>query len=105
MTGNEGKIIIHKFESSVLKSNPLKDPYSRDIIVYIPPNYSQSQSKGFPAAIGLSGFGGNGRSLFNLDPLSENVEQRMNRLIYELKSLNHIFVRKLIYSFFAQHFH
>jgi hypothetical protein len=42
MTGNEGKIIIHKFESSVLKSNPLKDPYSRDIIVYIPPNYSQS---------------------------------------------------------------
>ncbi len=85
MTVNEGKIIIHKFESSVLKSNPLKDPYSRDIIVYIPPNYSQSQSKGFPAAIGLSGFGGNARTLFNLDPLSENVEQRMNRLIYEQK--------------------
>ncbi len=85
MTGTEGKIIIHKFESSVLKSNPLKDPYNREIIVYVPYDYSQSQSKGFPAAIGLSGFGGNGRTLFNLDPFSENVEQRMNRLICEKK--------------------
>ena len=82
---NKGKIIIHNFESSVLKSNPLKDPYNREIIVYIPPNYSQSQSKGFPVALGLSGFGGNGRTFLNVDPLSENIEERMNRLISENK--------------------
>ena len=81
----KGKIIIHNFESSVLKFNPLKDPYNREIIVYLPPNYSQSQSKGFPALFGLSGFGGNGRTFFNLDPLSENIEERMNRLISENK--------------------
>lgn len=85
MTVTDGKIIIHNFESSVLKSNPLKDPYNREIIVYVPHDYSPSQSKGFPAAIGLSGFSGNGRTFFNLDPLSENIEQRMNRLISEKK--------------------
>ena len=66
MTVTEGKMIIHNFESSVLKSNPLKNPYNREIIVYVPHDYSQSRSKGFPAAIGLSGFGGNGRTLFNI---------------------------------------
>ena len=56
---DKGKITIHNFESSVLKSNPLKDPYKREIIVYTPPTYSPSQSKGFPVVLGLSGFGGN----------------------------------------------
>ena len=51
MTVTEGKIIIHNFESSVLKSNPLKDPYNREIIVYVPHDYSPSYSKGFQAAI------------------------------------------------------
>jgi enterochelin esterase-like enzyme len=82
---SKGKIIIHKVESPALKFNPLKDPYNRDIIVYTPPNYSSSQSKGFPTVFGLSGFGGNGRTFFNIDPLSENIEERMNRLISENK--------------------
>jgi hypothetical protein len=51
MTVTEGKIIIHNFESSVLKSNPLKDPYNREIIVYVTHDYSPSHSKGFTAAI------------------------------------------------------
>jgi enterochelin esterase-like enzyme len=33
----------------------------------------------------LAGFGGNGRSLLNYDPLGEDIESRMNRLISEGK--------------------
>jgi len=44
----KGQIKIIKFKSEVLKSNPLKDPYIRDIITYLPKSYSKSYSKGYP---------------------------------------------------------
>jgi enterochelin esterase-like enzyme len=80
-----GKIVVHNHESTILKSNPLKDPYLREVIVYLPPEYSQSYSKGYIAAFGLAGFGGNGKMLLNADPFDANIEERMNRLISEGK--------------------
>src|SRR5215831_12040859 len=77
----KGKILTHKFQSKVLRTNRLGDPFERDIIVYIPPGYEESDSKGYVAAFGLAGFGGQGRSFLNIDPLSENIESKMNRLI------------------------
>ncbi|HKW04932.1 MAG TPA: alpha/beta hydrolase-fold protein [Nitrososphaerales archaeon] len=77
----KGKIIVHKFESKILKTNPLKDPFVRDLIVYLPPGYKQSESSGYVCAYGLTGFGGTGRMMLNIDPFSETMEQRMNRLI------------------------
>lgn len=81
MTDLKGKINVHSYESSILRFNPLNDPYIRDIIVYVPANYSQSRSNGYPVLIGLAGFAGNGRTFLNYDPLSENIEERMNRLV------------------------
>lgn len=81
----KGKVVIHRYESTVLKSNPLKDPYIRDIIVYLPPDYIQSNSRGYITVFGLVGFGGQGKMLLNTDPLAENIEDRMNRLISEKK--------------------
>jgi enterochelin esterase-like enzyme len=81
----KGKIVVHRYESSVLKSNPLKDPYMRDVIIYLPPGYSQSRSKGYVTVFVLPGFGGQGRTLLNADALGENIEERMNRLISEKK--------------------
>jgi len=77
--------VIHQYESEVLKSNPLKDPYIRDVLVYLPPEYTQSNSKGYIAAFGLVGFGGQGKMLLNTDPFAENTEEKMNRLILERK--------------------
>ena len=85
MTKLKGKIVIHRFKSSVLKSNKLKDPYVRDIIIYIPPGYRASYSHGYIAAFALVGFGGQGKMLLNTDPLAENIEDRMNRLISQRK--------------------
>jgi len=77
----KGKVVVHRYESSILKSNPLKDPYKRDLIIYLPPGYSQSYSKGYVTVFGLPGFGSQGRMFLNADPLGENIEERMNRLI------------------------
>jgi enterochelin esterase-like enzyme len=81
----KGIVITHRFQSNILKSNPLGDPFERDIIVYVPPGYKRSNSKGYIAAFGLAGFGGQGRTLLNVDPLSENIENKMNRLISSKK--------------------
>ena len=85
LTKLKGKVVVHRFESSVLKSNPLNDPHIRDVIIYLPPEYSSSSSKGYIAAFGLVGFGGQGKMLLNADPLGENMEDRMNRLISQRK--------------------
>ena len=77
--------MTHTHESTILKSNPLKDPYVREVIIYLPPGYSESYSKGYVTVFGLAGFGGNGKMLLNADPLGENIEARMNRLISEGK--------------------
>ena len=82
----KGKVITHTHKSTILKSNPLKDPYVREVIVYLPPGYCESYSKGYVTVFALAGFGGNGKMLLNSDPLGENIEARMNRLISEGKS-------------------
>jgi S-formylglutathione hydrolase FrmB len=81
----KGKIVVHSHESAILRSNPLDDPHTRDIIVYLPPEYSRSYSKGYITVFVLAGFGGNGSSILNIDPLGENIESRMNRLISDGK--------------------
>ena len=81
----QGRIVFHSLKSNVLKSNPLNDPYIRDVIVYIPPTYSQTNSKGYTAIIYLAAYGSFGKALLNLDPFSETIEARMNRLILEKK--------------------
>jgi Putative esterase len=82
----KGKIVVHHQESKVLRSNPLKDPYKRDVIVYLPPEYKESDSKGYVTAYGVVGFTGTGAMHLNVDPLGENIEHRMNRLISTGKS-------------------
>ena len=79
----QGHIETHRFESKVLKSNPLSDPYVRDILVYVPPGYSRTDSKGYTAIFYLAPFGSFGKAVLNLDPFSETIEARMNRLISE----------------------
>jgi enterochelin esterase-like enzyme len=81
----QGQIVSHRFESEVLKSNPLNDPYVRDVLVYLPPGYSTTASKGYTSVIYLPAFGSFGKAVLNIDPFSETLEARMNRLISEKK--------------------
>ena len=81
----QGQIASHRFESKVLKSNPLSDPYIRDVLVYLPPGYSRTDSRGYTGVIYLAAFGSFGKAVLNLDPFSETLEARMNRLISDKK--------------------
>jgi S-formylglutathione hydrolase FrmB len=81
----QGRILFHRFESNILKSNPLNDPYIRDLVIYLPPGYSRSSSKGYTAITYLAGYGNSVKSLLNIDPFSETIEARINRLVLENK--------------------
>ncbi|MCX7877986.1 MAG: esterase family protein [Ignavibacteria bacterium] len=75
-----GNIITVEYKSNVLKENPLKDPYKRDIYIYLPDSYYRT-TKRYPVVYLLSGFTGYGALNMNLSPYSENIKERLNRLI------------------------
>lgn len=74
------KVEVLKHTSSVLRSNPLKDPYIRNVLVYLPPSYGKSNRK-FPVVYLISGFTGFGAMNMNISAYSENIQQRLDRLI------------------------
>jgi len=75
-----GRVVIERFESAVLKGNPLGDPYVREIPVYLPPGYDSSRER-FPTIYVLTGFTGRGRMLLNRQSFGEALDERLDRLI------------------------
>lgn len=76
---SESKLHILEHESTILRSNPLGDPYRRKVYVYVP---AQIEKLGkIPALLAIVGFTGTGATLFNIDPLGEDLKSRMDRLI------------------------
>jgi enterochelin esterase-like enzyme len=67
--------------SAALANNPLNDPSTRHVMVYLPAAYFADSETKFPVLMALAGFGGSGEGFFNFDPMSENIQQRMDRLI------------------------
>ena len=75
-----GAILLEKFDSSILKDNPLGDPSLREFPVYFPPSYDLTDKK-FPVVYLLSGYTGKGIMNLNITFLSETIQQRLDRLI------------------------
>lgn len=80
---HQSQLLVLEHESEILKSNPLGDPSKRNIYVYLPPGFEEK--KKYPALLAIVGFTGTGASLFNRDPLVEDLKTRMDRLISEGK--------------------
>ena len=83
MTENEpaqGTVINLRFESEILKDNPLGDPHIRDLFVYVPPGYEVSGRR-YPTVYCLTGFTGRGKMLLNDNAFTPNFAERMDRLI------------------------
>ena len=74
-----GEVVVETFDSKVLNGNPLKDPTRRSVAIYLPPRYDPN--KRYPAAYGIVGYTGTGRSLLNVDPLGEDLKTKLDRLI------------------------
>ena len=77
---NAGTVLLEKFESQLLKNNPLNDPFVRDLAVYLPPSYSSGRED-YPLVVCLSGFTGSARSWFNFQAWVPAIDQRMDRLV------------------------
>ena len=80
--GRNGTVALKRFRSTVLKDNPLGDPPVRTVPVYLPPGYARSRRR-YPVVFVLTGFTGRGVMLLNHSAFSENLAERMDRLIAE----------------------
>jgi S-formylglutathione hydrolase FrmB len=80
----QGTVKILNHTSQVLKDNPLGDPISRELYVYLPPGYDGQ--KRFPVVYCLTGFTGRGKMLLNDSAFTPNLAQRMDKLIDEGRS-------------------
>jgi S-formylglutathione hydrolase FrmB len=78
-----GTVVFKKHASEILKNNPLGDPAVRDLIVYLPPGFTDE--KRYPTVYVLTGFTGRGKMLLNDSAFTPNLAQRMDKLINEGK--------------------
>ncbi len=81
----KGKVLIKKHKSEVLRNNPLNDPFERDLIVYLPPDYEENSGEKFPVVYVLTGFTGRGKMMLNDEAFTPNFAERMDKLISEEK--------------------
>jgi enterochelin esterase-like enzyme len=82
IVASEGTIVVTEHVSRVLKGNPLGDPHVRKLAVWLPPQYDGSTRR-FPVLYDLVGFTGSGMTHLNWKPFSENLGERLARLIHE----------------------
>jgi enterochelin esterase family protein len=78
---NVGRVEITRFESEVLRGNPLGDPHVRRVPVYLPPSYDAEPARRYPVVFVLTGFTGRGRMLLNDNPWSPSLDDRMDALV------------------------
>ncbi|MEM7347954.1 MAG: alpha/beta hydrolase-fold protein [Chloroflexota bacterium] len=80
MPATPSKVVTHIIDSQVLQDNPLGDPATRQIPVYLPPGYEDS-TQSYPVVYLLTGFTGRGAFLLNDSAFDEPIQERMDRLI------------------------
>src|SRR5579864_1453169 len=79
-TYERGEVLVLPHSSTILRGNALGDPPDRELYCYLPPGYNKSQER-YPVIYWLSGFTGNGRMMFNVEPWGEPIDRRLDRLI------------------------
>jgi S-formylglutathione hydrolase FrmB len=80
-----GTVVVLEHRSKILADNPLGDPATRRLAVWLPHEYDAGATHGrgrrFPVLYDLVGFTGTGLAHLNWKPFSENVAERAARLI------------------------
>ena len=74
-----GTIIHIAVESEALRNNLLGDPATRDVALYLPEGYDDTDAD-YPLFVGLAGFTGSGLKLLSWQSFGENLPQRLDRL-------------------------
>src|SRR5690606_11609124 len=86
----EGRVVTIEVTSSILADNPLGDPSTRQLDVWLPPGYDEGRSGGrgkrYPVLFDLVGYTGSGKSHTAWRNFDEYVPERAARLIAEKKA-------------------
>jgi S-formylglutathione hydrolase FrmB len=77
----QGRIVVERLASDLLRGNPLGDPAERDLYIYLPPSYDRDPARHYPTVYVLAGFAGRGETLLNVHPFVPNIVERLDRLI------------------------
>jgi enterochelin esterase-like enzyme len=84
-----GRVVTFEHVSKVLASNPLGDPSTRTLDVWLPAQYDQGRGRGrgrrFPVLFDLASFTSSGRARTAWRNFDENVPERAARLVHERK--------------------
>ena len=83
--GDRGQVVLLEHTSAVLRDNPLRDPHTRTVAIWLPPGYDGSGKRRFPVFYDLVGFTGSGLSHVGWRAFSDNVPERAARLVREGK--------------------
>jgi enterochelin esterase-like enzyme len=76
-----GEVRRLTIQSKALKGNLLGDPTTRELRVYVPAGYDAGRR--YPLLVDVVGFTGSGQIHTNWRPFTENVPERLDRLIGE----------------------
>ena len=71
----KGRYDEHLFESELLKSNPLHDPYQRPLWVYLPPGYDAQPQRRYPSIYVIQGLTGQIDMWRNRTPFRRNFPE------------------------------
>src|SRR5687767_14753077 len=82
-----GTVVVLEHDSKILRDNALRDPHVRKLAVWLPAQYDQGGTRGrgrrFPVLYDFVGFMGSGLSHVAWKNFSENLPERISRLIHE----------------------
>jgi enterochelin esterase family protein len=87
LLGLQGDLRIDFVTSEALARNPLGDPATRPVAIYLPPGYDAQGSRRYPALYVLHGYTGDVNALLSGRPWETNVVQWADRLIRERRML------------------
>ena len=74
-----GRVEMRPFESAALAGNPLGDPHTREVPVYLPPQARDDRP--LPVVFLLAGFTGRGQSLLETHPWKDGVVRDYDRAV------------------------
>jgi hypothetical protein len=81
LLGIAGTLRIDALDTAALERNPLGDPATRSLAVYMPPGYDAQGSQRYPVLYCLHGYTGDVGALLATRPWETNVVQWFDRLV------------------------
>ncbi|HNC69244.1 MAG TPA: hypothetical protein PKZ77_02040, partial [Pseudomonadales bacterium] len=79
-----GQVVVLEHTSKVLADNPLGDPHTRLLHVWLPPQYlAGATQRRFPVLFDLAGYLGSGPGHLAWRGFEENLAERAARLVHE----------------------